>query len=334
MSRQCLIVLAGVGLILGALGGCPVNTPTTKDQFETVRTALDAYFSSDPPATIAAADVFDLLNDGDDTNDPYVISVRSAADYAIGHVPGAVNIPWRNVALEGALADVPTDKQVVVYCYTGHTGAAATTFLNAAGYDAVNMKWGIMSWTRDATVRVAAPFDDATDAHDYPVETTINTADSTNTLPTLDVTDSTDDAEIIRAAGDAYLSSGAAPTIAAADLFDLINDGDDTNDPFIISVRSATDYAIGHIPGAINIPWKTIAQVDNLKKIPTDRPIVVYCYTGHTGGLATMALDILGYDAKNLKWGIMSWTRDATVRVAAPFNDETDSHDYPVETGS
>ena len=70
----------------------------------------------------------------------------------------------------------------------------------------------------------------------------------------------------------------------------MANDGDDTNDPFIVSVRAPGDYALGHIPGAINIPWKTIVDVENLKKLPTDQPIVIYCYTGHTGGLATMAL--------------------------------------------
>ena len=94
------------------------------------------------------------------------------------------------------------------------------------------------------------------------------------------MSDSTDAVEIVRAAAKAYLDAGTAPTIAAADLFENLNDGDTTNDRFIISVRAAEHYALGHIPGAINIPWKQIALTENLQKIPADRDIVVYCYTG------------------------------------------------------
>ena len=38
----------------------------------------------------------------------------------------------------------------------------------------------------------------------------------------------------------------------------------------------------GHVPGAYNIPYKEIAKIANLEKLPTDKTIVVYCYTGHT----------------------------------------------------
>ena len=47
-------------------------------------------------------------------------------------------------------------------------------------------------------------------------------------------------------------------------------DGDDGNDPVILSIRSAVQYAKGHIPSAINIPLKKIAKVENLKKLNPD----------------------------------------------------------------
>ncbi len=332
MNRKQVLGVALTGMLLVTLGGCPIVVPPTEvDQFETVRTALATYFGGDPMGAIKAETVFASMNDANELNQPYVLSVRSADHYALGHVPGAANIPWRMVADPNALDDVPTDRQVVVYCYTGHTGGVATCYLGAQGYDAVNMKFGMGAWTRDETIRVAAAFDDTVDSHDYTIETTDNPASSTNELPTLNVTTSTDTAEIVRAAAKAYLDAGTPPVITAADLFALLNDGDDTNDPFIISVRSADHYALGHLPGAINIPWKTIAELDNLKKIPADQDIVIYCYTGHTGGLATTALNMLGYNCKNLKFGIMSWTQDADVRVISPFIDANDSHDYATE---
>jgi rhodanese-related sulfurtransferase len=300
-----------------------------KDQFEVVRKAFDDYLSSDPPAATTAATVFDNLNDGDDSTTPYVISVRSAEHYAIGHVPGAVNIPWRTVADEGALDDLPTDQSIVVYCYTGHTGAVATAIINALGYESVNMKYGMTAWTQDEDVRAASPFNEETSS-DFPTVTDVP-EEETYDLPTLDVTDSQDDMEIVRAAAQAYLSGDNSPIITAEDLFDLLNDGDDTNDPFIISVRGADDYAVGHIEGAINIPWKTIAQADNLARIPSDRDIVVYCYTGHSGGLATTVLNTLGYNARNMKFGMVAWTKDAEIRGTSAFTEEADANNFGTE---
>ena len=111
--------------------------------------------------------------------------------------------------------------------------------------------------------------------------------------------DPSGDVAVIQKAGDAYLSSDKKPVTSADALFEILNDGDTSNDPVVLSVRSPEHYAIGHIPGAINIPWKTVAEPDNLAKLPTDKQIVVYCYTGHTGQVATTVLNMLGYDAIN-----------------------------------
>lgn len=330
MKSRAFVSLTCLTLAV-VLAGCETTTPPpeAKDQFETVRKAFDDYLSSDPAAATTAATVFDSLNDGDDTTTPYVISARSPEHYALGHVPGAVNIPWRTVANVGALDDLPTDQPIIVYCYTGHTGAVATAVINAMGHEAVNMKYGMCAWTRDADIRAASPFNEETSS-DFPTVTDVPD-EMTYDLPTMDVTDSTDDGEIVRAAAEAYLSGDESPIIAAEDLFDLLNDGDETNDPFIISVRAPEAYALGHIEGAINIPWKTIAQEANLKRIPTDRDIVVYCYTGHTGGLATTVLNVLGYNAKNMKFGMVAWTKDADIRATSAFDDAVDSNDFATE---
>jgi len=322
--KRIIVGCLAVTVMIGAVG-CPMVAPLPEDvdQFEVVRTAFAAYFGSDPPGAKPADQVLDAMDDANELNQPYILSVRAADDFATGHVPGADNIPWRQIAQVGATDDVPTDREIVVYCYTGHTGAVATAYLGARGFDAVNMKFGMCAWTQDEEVRATQCFDDAVDSNDFDVETTDNPGSATNDLPVLDVTDSADEAEIIRAAADVYLTD-AAPVITAAGLFELLDDGIDSNDPFIVSVRAPDAYALGHIPGAINIPWKTIADLDNLRKLPPDRDIVVYCYTGHTGGLATTALNLLGYNAKNLKFGIISWTQDAEVRVASPFGGGND----------
>jgi rhodanese-related sulfurtransferase len=291
------------------------------------RTAESALVDWSP--TISADDLYENLNDGDTSNDPFILSVRSAEHYALGHIPGAVNIPWKELAKPENLAKLPTDQQIVTYCYTGHTGQVAATVLNLLGYDVTNLRFGMMGWTKNDDVLVATRFGPDTDQRDYPLETEPNEATETYDYPDLN-TGEDDPEEIVRVAIDTYLSSDAAPTISADALFDNLNDGDTSNDPVVLSVRSAEHYALGHIGGAINIPWSQIADPENLAKLPPDRQIVTYCYTGHTGQVAATILAVLGYDAVNLKYGMMGWTEDDDVLVASRFDPETQA-DYGVE---
>ena len=140
------------------------------------------------------------------------------------------------------------------------------------------------------------------------------------------------DTEVVRAAADAYLSKVTTPNISATALFDNLNDGNKGNDPFILSVRSQTEYEKGHIPGSINIPWKEVAKQENLDKLPRDRQIVVYCNTGHTGSQVTAILNALGYNAITLMYGMGSWTLNKDV-APSRYVEATACKDYPYVTG-
>jgi rhodanese-related sulfurtransferase len=145
--------------------------------------------------------------------------------------------------------------------------------------------------------------------------------------------DTTGDFAVVQAAADEYLSSGAAPVISADALWENLGDGDADNDPFILSVRKAEHYEIGHVPDAVNIPWREVAKAENLAQLPTDRNIVAYCYTGHTGQVATTILGVLGYDVSNLKYGMMGWTEDDEVLATARFGSDVQA-DYRVESAA
>ena len=68
------------------------------------------------------------------------------------------------------LATLPTDKQIVVYCYTGHTASQVTSLLNALGYDAINLKFGMTSWVLDPVI-ASGRYDEIKDCKDYPYVT-------------------------------------------------------------------------------------------------------------------------------------------------------------------
>ena len=63
---------------------------------------------------------------------PFVLDVRAPEEFVTGHVPGAVNIPYDQVAAR--LAEVPKDKDVVLYCRSGRRAGMAAEVLAAQGY--------------------------------------------------------------------------------------------------------------------------------------------------------------------------------------------------------
>jgi len=73
----------------------------------------------------------------EDWKNVFVVDARDAAQYAKGHIPGAVNIEWRQaVARRGEL---PKDRMVVVYCNSGSLSAQAVFALRLLGYDNVKV---------------------------------------------------------------------------------------------------------------------------------------------------------------------------------------------------
>lgn len=52
-------------------------------------------------------------------------ALQAPDEYASGHVPGAVNIPFRELAEERSLALFPRGKQIVFTCEDGHRSMAA-----------------------------------------------------------------------------------------------------------------------------------------------------------------------------------------------------------------
>jgi LPXTG-motif cell wall-anchored protein len=323
MKKLALLNLVLVLSLL--LGGVAL---AQEGDFGVVQRTAEAQLDGWKPV-IGADALFENLNDGDTANDPFVVSVRAPEAYDLGHIPGAINIPWKGIAKPENLAKLPTDQPIVVYCYTGHTGQIAATVLRLLGYDVQNLKFGMMGWTLNDEVLGTTRFGPETAARDYPVETEVNEATETYAYPEVSTGES-DAQEIVRAAADAWLNSDAKPIVPADSVFDNMNDGDDSNDPVIVSVRAADAYEAGHLAGAINIGWSKIAAAENLAKLDPDKSLLVYCYTGHTGQVATTVLGVLGYDVANMKYGMMGWTMDEDVLGTARY-DATTAPDYAVE---
>lgn len=73
---------------------------------------------------------------------------------------------------------------------------------------------------------------------------------------------------------------------------------------FIVDIRRPEDFAMGHLKGAINIFWLDMLKPENMKKLPRDKKILLYCYLGHTSSQMIPILRLLGYDVLSLKFGL------------------------------
>ncbi|HZR38285.1 MAG TPA: rhodanese-like domain-containing protein [Nevskia sp.] len=76
-----------------------------------------------------------------------LLDVRTPALYAAGHVPGAVNIPTRQI-MEQRLAEYPLDTLFVVYCAGPHCNGAnkAAVKLARLGRPVKEMIGGLAGW--------------------------------------------------------------------------------------------------------------------------------------------------------------------------------------------
>ena len=81
------------------------------------------------------------------------------------------------------------------------------------------------------------------------------------------------------------------------------------NSATLVDVRTAREYADGHIPGAINIPVETIGSVKpaGLQGVDENASIIVYCRTGVRSEHASNMLLNLGYQHVFDLGGIVDW---------------------------
>jgi len=89
-----------------------------------------------------------------------------------------------------------------------------------------------------------------------------------------------------------------------------------------------TDFAEGHIPGAIHVMTQDIFKPESLKKLPKNKKIILYCATGQLQNLPIVGLRMLGYDTYTLWGGYATWAKGSA--GGAKIQDAIKAANYPV----
>jgi rhodanese-related sulfurtransferase len=249
---------------------------TPKEVAPEMLAAVEAFLSAIPEGYYSLGTV-EKLQEAIDAG-AVLIDVREESEFAEGAIPGAINIPLRT--LVDNLDQIPQDQPVVTYCASGFRSALANGILHTLGYDNVrSFPAGYGAWEAAQGEVGEVPAE---------VEAAV-----------------TSDFEIVGAV-DGWLSALPEGYLAVGKI-DAFKDAIENTNPLLIDVREESEYAEGHIPGAINIPLRTLTQ--NLDKIPADQPVFVYCASGLRAATALTSLGLLGYDnVKSFPPGWKGWS--------------------------
>lgn len=321
-------------LTLGLILGLVVISSCKKDDDEIINEAevlaeyleTDNFINTEAPAIIKA----DAVLAANATGDIYIIDIRAAADYELGHIENAHNVALGDLLTHYESNNLSNEETVAIVCYSGQSAAYGASLLRLAGYDNVkSMKWGMCSWNEF----FAGSWPNAVEnGNAYATDMTTDLTDKAaeGDLPAL-TTNYTDPVEILNARLTTVFSEGYTPAkILNADVFA------NPSNYYIVNYWKTAHYEVDHIPGAIQYtPKESWTLAADLKTLPTDQPIVVYCYTGQTSSYVAAFLRVLGYDAKSLLFGANGMMYDTMAEQGdMTIWTENEIHDYDYETGT
>ena len=250
---------------------------------EDVQQAMVEYYTvaaENGSFNMSAEAVKNVLQD----DDYYLVDLRSENDYLKSRIAGAKqNIPFGQ-GMETALANLPKDKKIIFQCYSGQTASQTVLLLNLVGKQAVNVSGGFDNGIskEEAAVGLMTTEETTFGEETYAVDADIQTAIEDYYKQT---------------ANETYGKNN----ISAAQLAELMENSAD--EICVVDLRSAEDYAAGHIEGAINLPYGKGMQ-ENFSILPTNKTLILQCYSGQTASQTMAGLRVMGYTAYNLSGGM------------------------------
>jgi len=234
-------------------------------------------------------------NINDNLSSYYVIDIRSHQEYVDGHINGAVNVKASEIIdfLEMNVSASEYDK-LIIACHSGQSASYVTSILRLIGYNNVYaMKYGMGAWNR--SLDKWSP--NVSNKYANQLEIKSNPKANKSAYPVLS-TGKHCGAEVLAARAKTVLNTPFKKVKVKADR--AFSD----STFYIINYWPESKYAKGHIPRAIQYaPKKDLTIGTALNTLPSDKKILVYCFTGQNAAFTIAYLRLLGYNAYTLGFG-------------------------------
>ncbi len=279
--------------------------------------------SEEIPALIDARDVYQMLV----ASNVHIIDLRPAEVYAAGHIMHSVNISPANILYHFEQRIDPTGfDMIVLVCNDAQISSFVSAVLIFMGYDNVaSLRFGLSSW--DKEIAESHWLSVISDHLEGKLVNEPTNKHPKTSLPAIG-TGHTNAYHILRTRAEYVLANDLSEKILS------INDITENHGQYyIMNYVPESIYNRGHIPGAVQYtPKSSLHSSKYLETVPNDKPVVLYCFTGHHSSYATAFLRLLGYDAYHIGYGYNSFihnTIKATERPGRVFTEERIMH-YPL----
>jgi rhodanese-related sulfurtransferase len=301
----------------------PENVNETELLYSFIEKSGDVINSEGIPAIVSADNVFNNLSKYK------VVDIRGKTDYSNGHIDGAIQVAAKDLFNFMEEEIVPANyEKIVLACYSGQTAAYYASLLRLAGYGNVySLKYGMTGWSKKIIPNKWAT--GISSKYAALVETKNNPKGKKGDVPAIK-TGEKSGFKIMMDRAKAVADEGFKPAIIKVD--SVMQNVDNY---YVINYWPKDKYMLGHLPGAIQYqPKEALNKDKSLVTIPTDKPVVVYCYTGQHSAFVTAYLRVLGYNARSLLFGANSFMHNKMLaEVGHAFNPAKDVKDYPLTIG-
>jgi rhodanese-related sulfurtransferase len=250
--------------------------------------------SNNVPALIDAMDVYAMTD-----RNILVIDLRMPEDFDAGHIAHSINLrPPKVLDYFKNTIEPKSFEKIVFVTSNGFVAGYVTAITRMLGYDnTYALRFGLSSWDKGIAEKfwmanINSDFMDKRDFEPHP-------KNKPTSLPALTV-NANKGFEIAWERANQLLENFTPEyLIPAEEVFD------DFEKYYIVNYWPEEKYLKnGHIPGAIQYQPKVSFQKNtDLITLPTDKPIVVYCYSGQHSNFMVAYLHLLGYDVRSLAYG-------------------------------
>jgi rhodanese-related sulfurtransferase len=251
-----------------------------------------------------------------------VVDLRTPKQFAEGHIKTAVNKRFEDLPayFETGIKPFELDK-IILVSDDGQISCYATCLLRLMGYGNVySMRWGMSAWN-DKYAKEGW-LAGVSGKYETKLENNVNERPEAKTMPELK-TGKESGQDIGTSRFKKLFEEGTGNVLITAD--EVFSN---PQKYYIINLERKDKYEDGHIPGSVRYkPEGTLGFTEEMASIPFDKPVVVYCGTGHNSGFATAYLRLFGYDAHTLKYGNNGFMHDKMIKQRTllswlPFSSE------------
>ncbi len=323
MRKFSILIAIALFLAVSCKTGSEKQAPVAESQLKVKTEAqlLEEYLvvsgdyvnSRQFPSMIKAETVLESLD-----SSSHVIDMREPALFAKGRIKGSVNLQFGEIPsyFENTIKPYEYDK-IFIVCDHGQRSSYTTQLLRLMGYGNVySMRWGMAAW--NPKLSGDRPWSDLIGS-DYTskLETVDNPAKAPGEYPALNTGKATGEDIFKERIATLFAEGFKEFAVSAEKVFES------PDSFYIINYERKDKYESGHIPGAVRYkPGATLGIEAEMRTIPADKDVVVYCATGHNSAFVVAYLRLLGYKAHSLRYGNNSFMYDKMLQDEAKLSWE------------